>query len=271
MSARTPIRRFLAGFAAALALVGVAALAVLGWRWAEALVVEEVLVSGLDHATPDEVGRLLALEDSARMVELDPDALADRVRRHPWVADVAVTRRPTGVLAVHVTERAPAALALNAAGRPAFYLDADGYRMPLAPRPVPADVPLVRGAVGGYEPLVPVADPAYRALLAALAEAPALADALVSDVVREADGQFTAWVGPTPAGAAVPVRLGRQDFAANLRRLEGFWRQAVLPRPGVRLEALDLRFRDQIVTREAPVAASASPQPALAATEPNPS
>src|SRR5690606_40936790 len=92
------------------------------------------------------------------------------VQRHPWVAEASVTRWMSGTLRISVTERVPVALALDDAGRPAFYFDAAGFRMPIASaeRGTVYDVPLLHG-FGPYQPTTPVDDASVLDLLATLA------------------------------------------------------------------------------------------------------
>ena len=92
---------------------------------------------------------------------------------------------------------------------------------------------------------------ALRAFLAALPTLSADADALVSEVRLDTDGGLVLTTAPTETGAALDVRLGREDIAARLDRLVAFWQQAVLTRPATRYAVVDVRFDGQVVTREA--------------------
>lgn len=233
-----------------LALAGVVALGVLGWRWQASVPVAAVAVSGAVHADTTEIVALAAVPDSSMLFALDPALIEDRVRRHPWVADASVTRWVTGTLGISVEERVPVALALDDAGRPDYYFDAAGFRMPVASaaRGAVYDVPLLHG-FGPYQPTTPVDDEAVRDLLAALAGLDDATDALVSSVERTADG-FVLTTSPAPGGGAIPVALGRGGFAEKLARLHAFWDQAVLPRPATPVHRIDLRFDGQIVTEE---------------------
>jgi cell division protein FtsQ len=245
--ARTILRRTLwgLGLAALVAVLG------LGARYAATVEVRAVTVAGAVHADPDELLRLAAIPDSARLMDLDPRLLADRVARDPWVSGVGVSRRPDGTVLLRVTERQPVALALDASGRPAHYFDAEGHMMPAVPSALREgyDVPLLVGALPRFLPTQPVEDAPMRRLLAALAEANPVADALVSAVERAADGSLTLHTAATPAGASLPVALGRDGSAEQIARLQAFWEQAVLPGPDASIRQIDLRFGGQIITR----------------------
>jgi cell division protein FtsQ len=252
-------------------LVGVVvALGVLGWRWRSGVVLEAVVIEGArvaDRAALVELMTLpgglapegsLAPDSVLYLYDLDADLLADRVQRYPWVEAADVRRRPSGVLAVQVAERTPVALALGADGTPSHYLTKDGHMLPaadaLAARAA-FDVPLLRGAPG-YHPARPADDPALLDLLEALAELPPDADALVSeiDIRRTARGTADLWLRTSPATdvPSLEVRLGAGRAGEKLRMLRAFWDRAVLTRPGVQFQRIDLRFEGQIVTRETP-------------------
>ena len=225
----------------------VTALGFVGWQWMDGLAVEQVAVRGAAHAEPDSLVALSGVEPGVRLLDVDPVLVADRVVRHPWVESAAVRRLPTGTVEVAVRERRPVALALDRRGRPAVYLDASGFMMP--PQPGAGyDVPLVRGLRLPYHPVTPVPDSLVLGLLAGLDAADARAVRLVAELELR-DGDVWAWAAPAPQGA-IPVRLGRADFAARLHRLQAFWQQAVLPRPEHRFDTIDLRFAHHVVTRE---------------------
>ncbi|WP_412061385.1 cell division protein FtsQ/DivIB [Rubrivirga sp. IMCC45206] len=230
--------------------IGVLALALgAAWVWQRTLPLERVAVVGAVHAPEAEVSGLAAVEaDSVALFALEPALIADRVQRHPWVRAATVRRLPTGTLRIGVRERTPVALVLDGAGRPGHFLDAEGYAMPVAAAtPALYDVPVVRGAPA-YHPTQPVESAGLRSLLAALAAADAPTQALVSEI--DWGRTVTLWTTPVEGHGSLPVRLGHADHASQLQRLRAFWDQAVLPRPDVRFERVDLRFRGQVVTRE---------------------
>jgi cell division protein FtsQ len=236
----------------ALGLCALVALSVVGWRWQASLPVRAVEVAGAVHADTTQLLDLAAVPDSAMLFSLDPVILEDRVRRHPWVAEAGVTRWMTGTLSIDVAERVPAALVLDERGRPAYFVDAAGFMMPVPP-PQPGrayDVPLLHGRFGAYQPTTPVADAAIRDLVTALAALRPEVDAVVSSVERMADGSFVLHTAPTPGGGSIPVALGRADFGPKLAHLHAFWDQAVLTRPDTPIRRIDLRFDGQIVTEE---------------------
>lgn len=234
-------------WAGALAL---AALALAGggvYLWTRPVV--RVEVRGTAHALPGELVRLADVRTGERLYGLDPERLADRVARHPWVRTADAVRLPNGVVRITVEERTPVALVYDG-NRPVAYLDAAGYAMPVL-RVEPFDVPLVRGRILPANltqpaPLVPVRD-----LAASLATLSPDANALVSDLSVDARGDVTLRTVAAPGGNPLRVRLGRGDYDAKFDALVRFWHRAVLTRPTRRFDVVDLRFAGQVVTREA--------------------
>jgi cell division protein FtsQ len=237
-------------------LMGIAALLVAGtggflaWQWLTDVTVAEIVIRGERYAAESDLRDLMAVDTGMVMFDLDADILADRVRRHPWIADADVGRLPSGRLMVDVVEREPVAQAVSASGRPDYYFDRNGYRMP---RPDSAwyDVVLVSGLREPFHPVTPVAHPALSEMLMLLPELPEETDALLSEI--EVDGDDLQ-LRLTPSGRhqALPVRLGSSGFEPKLRNLTAFWEREILRRQDTDFRLIDLRFKNQVVTREVP-------------------
>lgn len=236
-----------------LLVAGVGALGLLGWRWLGGTTVDRVTVSGTQHAPPDTVRRLARVDSGAVMSEIEPSLVADRVSRHPWVETATVTPRwMYGTLTVAVTERDPAALAVDSEGRPAYYLDRTGHAMPL-PDSTGYDVPLVRGLptdasstqFGSLQ-----SPPSVQRVLEALPEVE-VAD-LVAEIEMKRDSTIELVTAPVGEYEPLSVRLGTGDILRKLRTLHAFARQVLTTQTDPTIEQIDLRFDGQVVTREQP-------------------
>jgi cell division protein FtsQ len=187
-------------------VAGVVALGLLGWQWRANVTVDRVAVTGAQHAPPDTLRRLARVGRGTAMRAVAPMLVADRVARHPWVKEAtAETQWMQGALTIAVTERTPAALAVDAQGRPAYYLDRSGHAMPL-PDSAGYDVPLVRGLEAEApwtQPDTAQTPSSLRRVLRALPEAG------VADLVAEIEMQ--------PAGA--PRERQRVPKTAHAPRL----------------------------------------------------
>ncbi|PSQ90297.1 MAG: cell division protein FtsQ, partial [Bacteroidetes bacterium QS_4_64_154] len=214
-SANTFTRRILRLAGVALLVAGVGALGVLGWRWRASATVDRVAVTGTQHAPPDSVRRLA------------------RVDSPHWTY---------GTLTVAVTERTPAALAVDRLGRPAYYLDRAGYAMPL-PDSAGYDVPIVRGLDADApwtRPDSAQSPSSLRRVLAALPDA-GVAD-LVAEIEVRRDESVQLTTAPVGSHDAIPVRLGAGDVSKKLRTLRAFARQVLARRTDGPIEHIDLRF-----------------------------
>ena len=220
-----------------------------GWKWQANLRCRSITITGNHHAERAALLERARVDTMQRLYDIEPMLVADRLQRHPWVASAQVTRRPTGTLEITVQERKPVALVVNEDGVPSFYLDRRGFAMPAGTK-APYDVPLLRAEGLTYHPLQPVQDARVRAVLTALQEVPPTAEALVSEMSVRPTGEVWLRTTPVRGRGSIRVRLGRRRLAQKMSRLQSFWRQAVLPRPQTQFALIDLRFANQIVTRE---------------------
>lgn len=221
----------------------------LGWQWQARQPLTGVEVTGNVHAGPDALVDLAGLDTSLALYDVDPVIVADRVRRHPWVADARVWRLPTGKLSIHVQEREPAVLALDRRGRPERFLDPSGFQMPVVAGAA-YNVPLLRGLEEAYNPVLPIEHEGLRELLAVLSGLDPELDALISELELKPRGEIWLHTTPLTDHDSIPVRLGRTGYARKLQRLHAYWRQAVLPQPQKVFRMIDLRFDSQIITQE---------------------
>jgi cell division protein FtsQ len=230
---------------------GVLVLGLLGWQWQASVKMERIAVTGAQHAPADTVRHLARVDSGTVMETIDASLVADRVSRHPWIQRTDVTKqRARRTLHLAVTERTPAALAIDGRGRPAYYLDRHGYAMPL-PDSTGYDVPLVRGLDTAYHPVRQIAPPSLREMLGALRRTET--EALVTELMVQPDSSVRLLTAPIGEHEALPVRLGPGNVPEKLRQLRAFAEQVLTTRPDTRITEIDLRFDGQIVTRESPL------------------
>jgi cell division protein FtsQ len=242
------VLRFL-GIAAVIG--GVLVLGLLGWQWQTSVEVERIAVTGVTHAPPDTVRHLARVDTGTVMETIDAALVADRVSRHPWIERADVTKkRARRTLHVAVTERVPAALAVDGQGRPAYYLDRHGYAMPL-PDSADYDVPLVRGLDTAYHPMRRLAPPSLQNVFSAVHATDT--DALVAEFAVQPDSSVRLVTAPVGEHGALPVRVGTGNIAPKLRHLRAFARQVLGTQSDTKIAEIDLRFDGQIVTRTHPL------------------
>jgi cell division protein FtsQ len=191
--------------------------------------VRKVEILGARFTSSDEILARLQV-DTSRSVWEPLDPLAARVRSHPQLLDVVVTRKLPGTLVVQVTERRPVGLVATPAGLRA--VDERGVLLPLDPSRTPVDAPLVATARG--ETTV------YHLLGTMQREAPRLY-ARISSIRAIGGGELLMQI------ADLPVRTMTSVTLARLSDIEPVERD--LARRQLRAAELDLRYRDQVIAR----------------------
>ena len=203
--------------------------------------VQSFRVEGLRYLSAAEVERAAAVPEGASLWD-DTQPVAARLRAHPLIRAVTVTRRVPGTLVVRVEEREPVGLVPTPTLQP---VDRDGHRLPLDPAHHSLDLPVIRPG------RVVRGAPAPAAIAAAAREAARLAEVDPTfwggiSVVTEdgAHDMVVEWGDPA-------VRLRFRAPLAQVRLREAL---AVLAdaadRSGGQVPAtLDLRFADQVVVR----------------------
>lgn len=216
----------------ALVALGVASLASPWWgplvlRPMAFFHVRKVEVHGVRWIDPQVIVDRMRV-DTTRSVWDDLGVWAARVRGHPQVQRVQISRRLPGTLVVTVTEVVPVALVPSKDGFRAF--DSAGRPLPLDPSALPVDAPLVAQR-----------DTQVLALLGAVRAREPELYARISDVRRAAPGELVVTMG------TLPVRTLAEVTPARLAEILPVARD--LDRRGLRAEELDLRYRDQVVAR----------------------
>ena len=212
----------------------------------KAFEVSEVAVEGNRYLNAAEVRDAVAIPDGANLWD-DLNAAETRLRAHPGIAGVRITRRIPGRLVVHVTEREPVALFPNPTLVP---LDAEGMLLPIDPATHRLDLPLVhpRRDPAGHGPLLTATQ--LRALVSELSAIEGLdpeVAATLSDVAFDLWGDVMVRL---ESGVTLVYRI-----PLTARRLqEGLVVLAdVRERQPERTPvAVDLRFADQVVVRLSP-------------------
>jgi cell division protein FtsQ len=217
----------------ALAAGGLALIATTPW-WGPRLLAEmsffrlrRVQVVGARYLRADSIVALLGV-DTTRSIWDETDDLVARVRKHPQVSDVEISRRVPGTLVVTVTERVPVAFVPTARGLEP--LDAAGRTLRIDPSRVNVDLPVLARR-----------DTAVLRLLGELRERSPQIYERVSAARRTGRGEIVLEMG------AVNVRA--MDDVSPERISDILPVEADLARRQARVAELDLRYRDQVIAR----------------------
>lgn len=211
----------------------------------DAFRIEHVTVQGTRFLQEDEV--LSALDVSARAsVWDDPTPWERRLEAHPMIRDARIGRRLPSTLVIEVAERTPVALLATPTLEP---VDSEGRRLPVDPAAHGLDLPLIQLPTDRIEDRGGSADRFLR-LLAGEADRLARLDPDVagwlSELTWNGGHVLARWGSPSvDLLFDPPLRRGR------LERAMAVLADARRRRPDRRVEAVDLRFEDQVVVRYA--------------------
>jgi cell division protein FtsQ len=186
-----------------------------------------VQVVGARYLRADSIVAVLGV-DTARSIWDETDQLLARVRNHPQVSDVEISRRVPGTLVVTITERVPVAFVPTARGLQP--LDAAGRTLPIDPSRVNVDLPVLARR-----------DTAVLRLLDELRERSPQLYERVSAARRASRGEIVLELGAVTVRALGDITV---DRLADILPVE-----ADLARRKARVAELDLRYRDQVIAR----------------------
>jgi cell division protein FtsQ len=206
--------------------------------------VRSVEVRGTRYLPPAEVvGRLHV--DTLRSLWDDVAPLEARLRGHPQISHVEISRKMPGTLVVTIRENLPVALVQTAAGLVPF--DSLGKQLPIDPSRAQLDLPIVATADPVLLKLVGEVRAGEPKLFARIEEARRSGrdEALLTlsgfnaGVIAAGDTAHTA----TTVRVRVPIGLSVERLA------DIFPVETDLARRQARVAELDLRYRDQVIAR----------------------
>jgi cell division septal protein FtsQ len=172
----------------------------------------------------------------------DLDPLRERVRHHPQISDVTITRRMPGTLVVTVQENQPVALIQTRAGLLPY--DSAGRELPIDPARVNLDLPIVA-----------TNDPALLKLVGAIRYATPNVFSRLEEVRRTGKDEILLTLSPRARAAgdsAQSQRILRVRVPIGLsveRLTDIFPVENDLARRQAHVDELDLRYRDQVIAR----------------------
>ncbi|HLA14289.1 MAG TPA: FtsQ-type POTRA domain-containing protein [Gemmatimonadaceae bacterium] len=208
--------------------------------------VRAVEVKGARYLAPDEIVARLRVDTLASLWD-DIEPLRQRLSGHPQISAVEISRKMPGTLVVTIEENQPVALVASPKGLLPY--DSLGKPLPIDPTHRSLDLPVV--ATG---------DPVLLKLVGAIRALEPELFARIEEVRRTGrhEIQLTlAGIAAEPgAGAdtAVPTRIPNLRVRAltglSVTRLADIFPvESDLARRQLRVEELDLRYRDQVIAR----------------------
>ncbi len=207
--------------------------------------VRAVEVRGVRYLQPNEILSRLHVDTLTSLWD-DLEPYQQRVRRHPQVADVRITRRMPGTLVVTIQENLPVALIQTSTGLLPY--DSLGKQLPIDPSRTNLDLPIVAST-----------DPVLLKLVGAIRATEPRLFARIEEVRRNGReeilltlsrrSEFGSTAGDSAAAGGRTLRV-RVTVGLSVERLADIFPvETDLARRQVRVGELDFRYRDQVIAR----------------------
>ena len=204
--------------------------------------VRRVEIRGTRYLQPSEIIARLKIDTLASLWD-DVEPYRERVRRHPQVADVRISRRMPGTLVVTISENLPVALVPTAAGLLPY--DSLGKQLPIDPARTNLDLPIVASR-----------DPVLLKLVGAVRATEPEVFARIEEVKRTGRDEILLMLSRRAGGSGASTAQDNQVLRVRVpvglsveRLADIFPVESDLARRQASVSELDLRYRDQVIAR----------------------
>ena len=202
--------------------------------------VRAVEVRGARYLQPSEIISRLKVDTLASLWD-DLTPYRDRIRGHPQISDVTVSRRMPGTIVVTIKENLPVALIQTPTGLLPY--DSLGKQLPIDPARTSLDLPIVA-----------TDDPVLLKLVGAIRAGEPDVFARIDEVRRTGRDEILLTLSREVTAGVVPPEsktlLVRVPVGLSVERLADIFPvESDLARRQVRVGELDLRYRDQVIAR----------------------
>jgi len=202
--------------------------------------VRSVEVRGARYLQPGEIISRLKVDTLASLWD-DLTPYRNRLRGHPQVSDVSVSRKMPGTLVVTIRENLPVALIQTPAGLLPY--DSTGKQLPIDPARTNLDLPIVA-----------TDDPVLLKLVGAIRAAEPRVYARIEEAKRTGREEILLTLS-RGAGSADTISRGRSllvrvPIGLSVERLADIFPvESDLARRRLHVGELDLRYHDQVIAR----------------------
>jgi cell division septal protein FtsQ len=203
--------------------------------------VRSVEIRGVRYLQPNEILARLKV-DTLMSIWDDLEPLRERVRHHPQITDVMITRRMPGTLVVTVEENQPVALIQTRSGLLPY--DSVGRQLPIDPSRVSLDLPIVA-----------TNDPVLLKLVGAIRYAAPSVFSRLEEVKRTGRDEILLTLSRRPLAPGDSAKSQgmlrvRVPIDLSVERLTDIFPvENDLARRQAHVDELDLRYRDQVIAR----------------------
>ena len=202
--------------------------------------VRSVEVRGARYLQPSEIISRLKVDTLASLWD-DLTPYRNRLRGHPQVSDVSVSRKMPGTLVVTIKENLPVALIQTPAGLLPY--DSTGKQLPIDPARTNLDLPIVA-----------TDDPVLLKLVGAIRAAEPRVYARIEEAKRTGREEILLTLSRGVGSADTILRgralLVRVPIGLSVERLADIFPvESDLARRQIHVGELDLRYHDQVIAR----------------------
>ncbi|HEY4733325.1 MAG TPA: FtsQ-type POTRA domain-containing protein [Gemmatimonadaceae bacterium] len=202
--------------------------------------VRTIEVRGARYLQPGEIVQRLKVDTLASLWD-DLTLYKARVRAHPQVSDVTISRRMPGTLVVTIKENLPVALIQTPTGLLAF--DSLGKQLPIDPARTALDLPIVA-----------TRDPVLLKLVGAIRASEPGVFNRIEEVRRAGRDEIvlslSRAIAPTDSASGGGTLRVRVPVGLSVERMADIFPvETDLARRQLRVGELDLRYRDQVIAR----------------------
>ncbi len=206
--------------------------------------IEQISVQGGHHLSDQKVVALSDIRTGMNTFSLDLALIGSKIEENPWVREARVQRIFPRQVDVQIEERQPVAI-VNLGYL--YYLDGQGEVFKVLEATDQLDFPVVTGfdyqKVKQCDRTCASDLKLVVALLEELQDRQLFGLEQISEVHREPSGNFALYT----LNGGVKVRLGREDFANKLDRLERIYAE-LQPRLQI-LDYIDLNVDEKVIVR----------------------
>ncbi|MBE0643463.1 MAG: cell division protein FtsQ/DivIB [Bacteroidetes bacterium] len=246
-----PTRYRSAAIAMFFVVSGLAAIAVLAAEWRESVVGVELDVRGISITTKEGIRKAAGICDTSNLASLDLLDIREQLLKNPFIRDVELTRDPPQTLRVDVVERKPIAVLMNVQARD-WLLDEDGYVLPASRAATVHDLPVITGIDSDVRDLTPGVRVVNKQVLKGLQALKSIRDidAELAHLFSEINLDHSRDLVLYTMEGGVPVILGSTTrLTEKMRSFRAFWENVAMKYDPTSLEYIDLRWKEQVVTR----------------------
>ncbi len=221
-------------------------------KWKKEVEVRQILVDGATLVPAADVVNVLKNCKGLNMLDVDTGELRRKVLRFPYVSDAVLQKEMNGVIRVTLLERLPVARTVLY-GR-AMDIDHDGVLLPENSRirayypklPLVSGISRIRSMPNGLQRIDSTEAGLVVDFFNALAETE-YASLLISEF-HYADNNMSYCLTRQSPTRFIVGNDG--NFKEKLKKFEIFWQMVVSKKGFDVYEAVDLRFRDRVFTRD---------------------